>query len=199
MPIGSDNYINWLTEFLQRYPLIELDIIESDSYSNLIESRCDIALRASASLEDSALYATEIGQFNDVFCASPTYLQRFEQITSAQDLLKLDWISHKIVHGDKQLVLTNSQGEVVKLITKPQVQVRTTQSMKNFLKNHVGFGILPNFAIHEELESGELVRLLPQVHDYTISMYAVYQDKAYMQQSTRTLIDFLKEKGGTLR
>ncbi|GAM71566.1 transcriptional regulator [Vibrio sp. JCM 19236] len=43
-----------LSEFLHLYPDIKLDIIESDGYSNLIESRCDVALRASSALEDSS-------------------------------------------------------------------------------------------------------------------------------------------------
>ncbi len=54
----SSALVDILSEFLHLYPEIKLDIIESDSYSNLIESRCDIALRASSALEDSCLLYT---------------------------------------------------------------------------------------------------------------------------------------------
>ncbi|MGF1759119.1 LysR family transcriptional regulator [Photobacterium sagamiensis] len=198
-PIGNAAYINLFSKFLSQYPQIQLDVMESDSYSNLIESRCDIAIRASSALEDSSLYATKIGEFDDVICASPEYLQRFDELQSAQDLLKLDWVSHDIVHGDKLLVLKSPQGEVVKLSKKPKVQVRTTNSLKGFLINHIGFGVLPDFAVKDELASGELVRILPKVHDVTIPLYAVYQNKALMPLRTRTLIDFLKQEGGAFR
>ena len=193
-PIGNAAFINLFSKFLAQYPLIQLDIMESDSYSNLIESRCDIAIRASSALEDSSLYATKIGELNDILCASPEYLQRFDELQSAQDLLKLDWVSHDIVHGDKLLVLKSRQGEIVKLSKKPKVQVRTTSSLKEFLVNRVGFGVLPDYAVKHELASGELIRVLPKVHDVTISLYAVYQNKALMPLRTRTLIDFLKKE-----
>ncbi|MCG7586879.1 LysR substrate-binding domain-containing protein, partial [Photobacterium sp. OFAV2-7] len=150
---------------------------------------------ASSALEDSSLYATKIGEFDDILCASPEYLKRFDVLHSAQDLLKLDWVSHNIVHGDKVLVLKSSQGEVVKLNKKPKVRVRTTHALKGFLINHIGFGVLPEFAVKNELASGELVRILPEVHDVTIPLYAVYQNKALMPLRTRTLIDFLKREG----
>ncbi|WP_033298834.1 LysR family transcriptional regulator [Psychromonas ossibalaenae] len=198
LPFGSASYINLLSKFLNQYSKIKLDVMESDSYINLIESRCDIAIRASSALEDSSLYATKIGEFDDILCASPEYLKRFDKLQSAQDLLKLDWVSHNIVHGDKQLVLKSSQGEVVKLSIPPKVQVRTTNSLKEFLNNHMGFGLLPDFAVKHELASGELVRILPSVHDVTIPLYAVYQNKALMPLRTRTLIDFLKREGALL-
>lgn len=197
-PIGSTALINLLSEFINQYPLITLDIIESDSYSNLIESRCDIAIRASSTLEDSSLYAAKIGQFNDMLCASPEYLKGFEPLQSAQDLLKLSWVSHEIVHGDKQLILKSPQGEVIKLSHTPKVQVRTTSSLKGFLLNHIGFGVLPSFTVNDELATGKLVRILPNVHDINITLYAVYQDKALMPLRIRTLIEFLKQKGNIL-
>ncbi|ELR67890.1 Transcriptional regulator, LysR family [Photobacterium marinum] len=198
-PIGNATYTNIFSKFLNQYPQVQLDLLESDSYSDLIESRCDIAIRASSALEDSSLYATRIGEFNDILCASPDYIRRFHELKSAQDLLKLDWISHHIVHGDKQLLLKSSQGEVVKLNMKPKVQVRTTNTLKDFLIKHVGFGVLPDFAVKKELASGELVRILPNIHDVTIPLYAVYQNKALMPLKTRTLIDFLKKEGETLK
>jgi len=193
-PFGNAQYINLFSQFLNQHPQIQLDIIESDSYSNLIESRCDIAIRASSALEDSSLYATKIGEFGDILCASPEYLKRFDEPESAQDLLKLDWVSHEIVHGDKLLMLKSPLGEVVKLSKKPKVQVRATNSLKEFLLNHIGFGVLPDFAVKDELASGKLVRILPKVHDVTIPLYAVYQNKTLMPLRTRTLIDFLKQE-----
>lgn len=197
-PIGNTAFIDLFSQFLNKYTKIQLNVMESDSYSNLIDSRCDIAIRASSALENSSLYATKIGKFDDILCASPEYLKRFEEIRSAQDLLQLDWISHDIVHG-QQLALKSLQGEVIKLNKKPKVGVRTTDSLKKFLLNHIGFGFLPDFAVKNEIASGELIRLLPNIHDVNITLYAVYQNKELMPLRTRTLIDFLKSKGNVFK
>nr|WP_241148815.1 LysR family transcriptional regulator [Photobacterium sanguinicancri] len=135
----STTMVGLLSEFLRQYPEVKLDIIESDSYSNLIESRCDIALRASSALEDSSLYAVKLGYFCDMLCASPSYLASHKEIKTSEDLLKLDWISHHIVHGEKQLTLTNSLGQVTQLPHSPKVQVRTSASVKEFVLNSLGF------------------------------------------------------------
>lgn len=190
----SSALVDILSEFLHLYPEIKLDIIESDSYSNLIESRCDIALRASSALEDSSLYAVKLGYFRDMICATPTYLSKVETVLAPEDLLSLDWISHHIVHGDKQLTMTNSQGQVTRLAHSPKVQVRTAATVKEFVLNHLGFAIMPSFMMKEELARGDLVRILPDVHDLEIPIYAVYQEKALMPLRVRTLIEFLKQK-----
>lgn len=191
----SNAMVELLSEFIRQYPDIRLDIIESDSYSNLIESRCDIALRASSALEDSRLYATKIGFFRDMICTSPDYLKRVGKIEDLKDLVNLDWISHHIVHGDKHLVLTNQQGEVTRMAHQPKVQVRTANAVKQFVLNGLGFAIMPSFMIKEELDAGQLVRILPHLHDREIPLYAVYQEKALMPLRVRTLIKFLKQKG----
>ncbi|PSW09157.1 LysR family transcriptional regulator [Photobacterium sanctipauli] len=190
----STALVDILSEFLHRYPEVRLDIIESDSYSNLIESRCDIALRASSTLEDSSLYAVKLGYFCDMICASPTYLATVGTVDTADDLLRLDWISHHIVHGDKQLTFTNNQGQTTHLAHTPKVQVRTAASVKEFVLNDLGFAIMPSFMMKEELAQGKLIRLLPEIHDLQIPIYAVYQEKAFMPLRVRALIDFLKQK-----
>ncbi|KLV03201.1 LysR family transcriptional regulator [Photobacterium aquae] len=190
----SSAMVDILSEFLHLYPKIKLDIVESDSYSNLIESRCDIALRASSALEDSSLYAVKLGYFRDMLCASPAYLAKVAPVTKPEDLLQLDWISHHIVHGDKQLTLTNNQGTITRLPHSPKVQVRTSATVKEFVLNDLGFAIMPSFMMKNELARGELTRLLPDVHDLAIPIYAVYQEKALMPLRVRTLIEFLRQK-----
>ncbi|MFB9216277.1 LysR family transcriptional regulator [Vibrio sinaloensis] len=194
----STTLVSVLSDFLKRYPDIQLDIIESDSYSNLIESRCDIALRASSSLEDSSLYAIKLGDFTDMICATPKYLSQFPQVTSVEDLLQMDWVSHHIVHGEKQLTFTNAKGEVTKLQHAPRVQVRTSISVREFVLNDLGFAIMPSFMVQEALEQGQVMRILPEVHNHKIPLYAVYQEKAMMPLRVRALIDFLKQQSDAI-
>ncbi|KHT61469.1 hypothetical protein RJ45_22705 [Photobacterium gaetbulicola] len=51
---------------------------------------------------------------------------------------------------------------------------------------------MPSFVIENELKSGQIVRILPELHGVTVSLYAVYQHKALMPRKVRALIDFLK-------
>lgn len=199
IPMGIYSFSSLLSRFLSEYPRISLEVIESDGYQNLIESKCDVAIRAALSLQDSSLYATQIGQLHDMLCASPEYLARFAPVTGVDALRGMDWISHEIVHGDKMLVLRSAEGVTQKIKHTPKVRVQSTASLKHFLLNHSGFGILPGLVIQRELERGELVRILPDVHDVTIPIYAVYLDKALMPLKVRAFLDFLKQHPAMLQ
>lgn len=194
-PYGNETIANLLSEFLLQYPRIKLDMLEDDSYSDLIESRSDVAIRASAALEDSSLYATKIGEFEDILFATKAYIEQVGTPQTPEDLLRLDWISHGVVHGTKQLILRSDSRGTTKLNMEPRVLVRNTNSLITFVKKNIGFGITPSFMIRDELESGNMVRLLPENHGISIPFYAVYQDKAYMPLRLRVLLDFLKRSG----
>ena len=192
IPLGTTALSALLSDFLLQYPQISLDIIESDGYQNLIETRCDIAIRASMELEDSSLYATKVGEIRDILCVSPEYLSKVGGINHPDELSKMDWISHEIVHGDNTIVLRSKNSEVIKIKQKARVLVRTAASLKQFVLNNIGFGILPSFVIQDELVNGELVQILPNHHEVHIPLYAVYVDKAYMPLKVRALLDYLK-------
>ncbi|MGF1735889.1 LysR family transcriptional regulator [Photobacterium satsumensis] len=191
-PLGSRELVKQLSHFLTLYPKISLDIIESDGYQDLTEERCDIAIRASTALADSSLYAIKIGEFTDMLCASKSYLERFPPVKDVNDLADMSWFSHAIVHGRKHLVLNNGQGQTTVLNKEPALSVRTTSMLRDFVLTGEGFAIMPSFVIENELESGQITRLLPQLHGVTVSLYAVYQHKALMPKKVRALIDFLK-------
>lgn len=191
-PVGSRELVKQLSHFLTLYPKISLDIIESDGYQDLTEERCDIAIRASTALADSSLYAIKIGEFTDMLCASKSYLERFPPVKDVNDLVDMSWLSHAIVHGRKHLVLNNGQGQTTVLNKEPALSVRTTSMLRDFVLTGEGFAIMPSFVIENELESGQITRLLPQLHGVTVSLYAVYQHKALMPKKVRALIDFLK-------
>ncbi|WEM44595.1 LysR family transcriptional regulator (plasmid) [Photobacterium sp. DA100] len=191
-PVGSHELVRLLSEFLQQYPKISLDIIESDGYQDLTEERCDIAIRASSALADSSLYAVKIGEFTDMLCASKRYLERFAPVTGIGDLAGMKWLSHAIVHGRKHLVLRNGQGQTTVLNKEPALSVRTTSMLRDFVLTGEGFAVMPSFVIENELKSGQIIRILPELHGVTVSLYAVYQHKTLMPRKVRALIDFFK-------
>ncbi|GAL15933.1 transcriptional regulator LysR family [Vibrio astriarenae] len=193
VPLGLRGIGELLSKFVKQYPKISLDVVESDQYQNLIESHCDLAIRASTVLEDSSLYAAKIGELNDIICASPDYLFDFGEISTPDDLQKLHWVSHHIVQGNMGFDLVSPEGKITKVIKRARVSVRTSAMLHQFLIDGVGFGILPSFVAAKELENGNLVQILRDYHDVSIPIYAVYVDKKYMPLNLKVLLEFLKE------
>ena len=51
--------------------------------------------------------------------------------------------------------------------------------------------LAPGFLLHDDLESGRLVRLLPEYRPVEFSMNAVYPHRHYLSAKVRTFIDRL--------
>ena len=55
----------------------------------------------------------------------------------------------------------------------------------------VGIVLAPGFLLHDDLESGRLVRLLPEYRPVEFSMNAVYPHRHHLSAKVRTFIDRL--------
>jgi len=191
-PIGIEFITSALAKFIQRYPLIRIELFESDTFNSLIENGVDLAIRI-GEMPDSNLYASKIGEYSDVLCASKEYLAQYPEVKQPEDLLKMNWVSHLSVHGNKQLKLRNSRHEIIQYNHPPIVSVSSIHSLKSLLLEHSGFGFIPSFSVTEEISSGALVPLLTSYHGYSVPIYAVYPERKMMPHSTSVLVNFLKE------
>jgi DNA-binding transcriptional LysR family regulator len=193
-PVGVKQLIQALSDFMQIYPHIDIQLIESDAYSNLIDDRFDIAIRTHLeTVANTNLYAAPLGAFQAVLCASPRYLAQFPLLQNLTDLQQLAWLCHSIVYKDKQLKITDSNGKEHCIHTQPRIMANTALALKSFLLNHMGFSLLPTYFLEDELKQGSLVPILAEYYRIQIPCYAVYANRQLMPLRIRLLIDFLKK------
>jgi DNA-binding transcriptional LysR family regulator len=74
-----------VVSFLERYPLLEVDLHVGDQYIDLAERHVDVAIRIGA-LADSDLVAIRLAPMRLVACASPAYLARRGRPATPDDL-----------------------------------------------------------------------------------------------------------------
>jgi DNA-binding transcriptional LysR family regulator len=84
---GRRHVVPAVASFLQRHPLIELELHFSDDWVDLGITRTDLAVRIGV-LADSDLTATRLAPTWRLACASPEYLQRHGRPEQPADLLK---------------------------------------------------------------------------------------------------------------
>ena len=84
---GRRHVVPAVASFLQRHPLIDLELHFSDEWVDLETTRTDLAVRIGA-LADSDLTATRLAPTWRLACASPDYLQRHGLPERPEDLLK---------------------------------------------------------------------------------------------------------------
>ncbi len=185
-----------ISEFLIRFPRLNLDLKLSDTRFDLIEGSFDLALRNHI-LEDSSLRARKLARDFRVLCASPDYLAKHGTPHTPGDLG-----DHQLIgfQNDSQHRLVNHVGEVGTFNpNQSKCRLIVDDGLSQKLATMTGVGISNNslWSVHRELERGDLVRVLPEyvVEDKT-DLWLVFPKTNVLSAKTRVLIDFLVEKIG---
>ena len=89
---GRRHLARAVASFLERYPMIEIDLHISDTLVDLAAQRVDVAIRI-GTLIDSDLVATRLATLRPLVCASPDYIARHGQPRRPEELLQHDCIT----------------------------------------------------------------------------------------------------------
>ena len=187
-----------LPEFLALYPDVNIELMLSDTQVKLIEGAYDLALRNFAA-EDSSLIGRRLADDIRVLCASPDYLAAKglpttpEELTQHQLLMFQNANPRKLIANDGKHECTFPPDK-----GRPRVICDDGASMRLAAKAGVGICMSSMWNIHEELEQGTLVRVLPDYHiEDKSAVWLVYPKSNVLTAKVRVLIDFLVDKIGT--
>jgi DNA-binding transcriptional LysR family regulator len=179
-----------LRQFSDLHPQIYFDVDFNDRKIDLIEEGFDIAIRI-ANLADSSLIARKVTQIKPVICASPSYLKKFGEPATPDELLQ----NHVRLRYNLVPEAWNFIDQHDKELS---VKFRTVLSANNgdYLCDEAiaGRGILnsPDFICYQAIRSGELIPILQSyVKKRTLNAYAVYPQTRHLSLRVRRLVDFL--------
>ena len=177
--------------FMKKQPKLKIKVDLSDKEINLIEEGVDVAFRI-GSLNDSSIQARKILPIKLVVCASPEYIEKYGEPVSVAALSESTFLLYS-AEGSNTFTLTNKQGKEESFVVKGRLQSNNGDFLKELaLKGH-GLIVMPTFVCWRELQSGELVRVLPDYELASLNAYAIYPQNRFLSQSARGFIDFLVE------
>src|SRR5262245_22128873 len=73
--LGRLHVLPIINAFLEQFPDITINVLQSDRNVDLVDAHADLAVRI-GDLADSTLVATRVGLLRPVVCASPAFLER---------------------------------------------------------------------------------------------------------------------------
>jgi DNA-binding transcriptional LysR family regulator len=140
-----------LSEFLERYPAVTIDLHLSDSHVDLLGEGYDAAIRI-ASLPDSSLIGRTLAPVSRFLVAAPNYLARHGHPTHPLQL-----------SGHRCIAYTSTPGEGT-VVVRPvgPLRVNNGDAMLPALIAGLGLGVLPDFLIREALANGRLEIVMPE-------------------------------------
>ncbi|WP_419793971.1 LysR family transcriptional regulator [Pseudomonas palleroniana] len=189
--LARDMLLPHLPAFLERHPLIEMEISSTDRQVDLIAEGFDCVLRVGAQ-PDQTVVARRVCSMPMVNCVSPAYLQRYGMPTTLADLAE-----HQLVHyvrplGARSAGFEYQQGHKVERVAMAgRVTVNSTDAYQAACLG--GFGIIqvPRLGIEELLASGELVAVLPDYPAQPLDVSLLYAGQRHLPLRVRVFMDWL--------
>ncbi len=169
--------------YLKSHTEVEVEIVLTDRFVDLIDEGFDVAVRA-GKLADSSLIARKLGTARMVICGSPAYLKKHGTPRSADDLK-----GHRCIRygHNRQGSTWSLRGGIVPLGT--ELTVNNGDLIKELALADMGLALLPVFIVGEEIGRGRLVQVLPDEVEQTGGVYVVYPHSRHLSAKVRAFVD----------
>ncbi len=178
-----------ITPFLQRYPKINLEMVESNQRVNLIKDNYDIAIRSSAQdIQDSSLIYRKIHHSEWVLAASPRHIETFGLATNPQELTtqpSIGIVNENANTQHKDHFYWQSQ----KVILKHRFAINNMINVIQAVKNGLGYAMIPKNMIKEELAQQQLIEISSDVDIKPTTLYLVYPSRSGQPAKLKAFID----------
>ena len=185
-----------MARFMEKYPAISLEIDLSPRRVDLVAEGFDLAIRMGTLPDDSTLAARAVAISRLALYASPGYTALRGLPEQPDDLYKHDLLSlPPKLNGMIRWHLLRGKTEWERelparmIANSPELLVRMACT---------GIGIAASTELFAQsfLESGQLVRVLPEWSFPTVTGWAVFPGRRLMPAKTRVFLDMLESLGG---
>jgi len=180
-----------IPKFRLAYPEVQIEFILENKFVDLIAENFDLAIRI-GEFDGANLRTTKIGDTNVPLCASRDLAQDLS-VETPDDLTNQTWITVTQWITSGRVQLRHPSGEEKTITFDSVLKTNGGGAAKSLILNGAGIGPLPDYAIVDELNSGRLVKLLPDwefERQRPISL--VFPSRIRVPAKTRALIDFIK-------
>ena len=184
-----------LPEFLELYPGVSLDLIQTDAIIDLLTERTDVAIRAGP-LKSSSLVARKLGETAMAIAAAPSYLARFGRPKTIEDLeghVRLGFGYVRAVDGWP----LRKAGTMVIVPVAGRVQASDGEALRRLAISGTGLARLATFTIRDDLAAGGIVPVLEDLNpNDREAFHAIHVGQGGpLPSRVRALLDFLAERG----
>ena len=195
---GNRILLPLMDDFQQAYPDIHFDLMLSDDFVDTVSQRIDIGFRTGQSPERNII-SRKLGDIVSVICAAPSYIEKYKVPSTISDLQNHRCTGFLHPQTGKELPWEiNRNGEVEYVHVPAVARFNNIEAEIDAVKRGLGVGQLSEYLIRKELDSGELVTLLPEGKVARLGIYMYYTERTQIPFRVRRFIDHCVNKLSTL-
>lgn len=183
-----------IAEFLQRYPMVTVNLQLEDRFVDMIAENIDLSIRVGY-LPDSSLIARKLGDASWVLCASPDYLAKAPPLNKPADLL-----NHRcLIYRNSKITMDtwtfqSEQGEE-SVTVSGSFTINDPSLLITAAIEGTGVLLIDKNLLGETINQGSLVPLLENYQAVGgLPTYVVYPEKEFIPAKTKAMVNFLLER-----
>ena len=199
--------------FMQDFPQVELDIIQSDYAVDLIHDRFDIIIQPGPEdIDDSSFIYRKLFSTSWKLVAAPLLLQKVlgvkvdkhfkgipAELAETIPFINISDRYQKLnkSHGQSQPVTCFVKGQ--KINFKQQFSFNNTYAVFESIKAGIGMSILPSGMCKAQLDSGEFVECFKECEIQGTALYMIYPARLGQPANSRKFIERIVQWSETRR
>ncbi|MDQ1209183.1 DNA-binding transcriptional LysR family regulator [Acinetobacter baylyi] len=171
---GTYNVAPFITQFLQKYPEIDVELVLSDQYVSAIDDGFDVLIRI-GDVQDTTLTAHPLQPYQLVACAAPNYLEEMGTPKTPDELKQHNCLVYgsRLLPNSCQWCFSQNQN-----IIHTKVQGNFISNQWNALFNAAleGLGVIlgPINFLQKEIQTGRLIAILNDYEAPQRPMHILY-------------------------
>lgn len=178
-----------LPSFQEKYPNLEIELVMSDHFVDLVEEGVDLAIRI-GDLIDSALIAKRLGATRRMLVASPDYLARAGTPLDLKDLQNHNCLVNTGYATVNRWQFIGPDGPA-SVKVRGQLKANHSEALAQALIQGAGIGLLPVWLVSQGLNAGKLAQVLPQYSPRPLPINALYPPGRFIPMKVRYTVDML--------
>ncbi|WP_296946913.1 LysR family transcriptional regulator [uncultured Massilia sp.] len=184
--------VNLLAQaFLRRYPDIALELTLDDRFVDLVGEGVDVALRLGASVTANVV-GRHLAVVPRFLVAAPAYLAGAGTPAHPDELAAHAFV--RFAWTASQAIALRRGAEHVKVRAGGRYKVNNAMAIRAALADGGGIGLCPEWLVHDLLDAGDLVRVLPDWSATSQDLYLLYPSRRYLPLRTRLFVDFIADR-----
>lgn len=204
-PVGllNDQLSELIAAFMLRHPKIDIHLKCLNRRIDVIGEAYDLAIREDAELHDHATLVTRyLGSDPQRLIASPALFKGADLPRTMQSLKQypslafgfpiVDWAGAVAV-SRYEWVFLDAKQKTRRYQHSPRMVTDSLTAMRAAARQGLGIGLLPARLVAGDIETGQLIPLLPELSPVQSPIYAVYPATHSIRPAVRGLLDCLAD------
>jgi len=193
--VGREYFVPMMDGFVRRYPDVVPDLHFDNRQVDLVAQGFDVAIGGGIELT-GALIARELARVRIVLVASPAYLKAQPAPAHPLELARHRGLLRRSLSSGRlsPWILKNKTGQEVVASVRPMMVLDDPEAMARAAASGMGVAMLPLPHALPLLQSGALLRVLPEWSAEALPLSIYYTSRKLVPAKVRVFVDYVVEE-----